>query len=137
MKQLLKREAVAQREAQSPNNPGGERDSSTTSPPCFAEALLDRAGMEIVSWVGSNRGAFVVAALEDVPNASPRVREILGAQDAKTKILEAAKAEGKNVGVKVNEAFRVITGFGGGGRMPREGALRGVLIVKGFFGFFR
>lgn len=105
MKQLLKREAAAQREAESSNDPGDENDSfTTTKVPSFAEGLLDRAGVEIVSWIRSNRGAFVLAALEDVPTVSPRLREILG-KAAKTKILEAANAEGTNVGVKVNEAL--------------------------------
>ncbi|CAM9405372.1 unnamed protein product [Scytosiphon promiscuus] len=97
MKQLLKREAEAQKE-----NADGDATTATdkTGAPWFADALLERAGGEISAWASKNRGGFVVAALDEVPSTSTGVRKVLGAKAAKARLIKDAKG-GDSMGAKV------------------------------------
>lgn len=104
MKQLLKREADAQKEgggkSTAAENGHDSGSGSGNSAPCFADALLEQAGEELPAWASKNRGAFVVAALEEVPSSSAGVRKVLGANPVKARLIKDAK-EGPSVGVKV------------------------------------
>lgn len=94
MKQLLKREAEAQ-----------QSDSSTgSSVPWFADALLEQAGKVLPTWVGSNRGCFVVEALEAVPSTKAGVRKVMEAKAVRTKLVNDAKT-GSSVAVKVRAFY--------------------------------
>lgn len=108
MKQLLKREAEAQQtdaatnSSDNNNNLHGSNGAApdATSPAWFADALLKHAGGSISGWAGSNRGSFVVSALEAVPSASAGVRKVMSGKAAKAKLVKDAR-EGKNMGAKV------------------------------------
>lgn len=102
MKQLLKREAEAQSQSQkqtheSKNGEATEGDDSSW----FADALVEHAGSSLVAWTGSNRGAFVVAALEEVPSAKKAVGKLLKTKAAREKLVQLAK-EGASMGAKVS-----------------------------------
>lgn len=94
MKQLLKREAEAQKEE------GEEAAQSASGAPWFANALLEEAGGALSAWASKNRGSFVVAALEGVPSASAGVREVLGKKAARARLVKEAK-NGNSMGAKV------------------------------------
>lgn len=101
MKQLLKREAEVQKTAGGGNvddgNGGGGGGGASA---CFADALLEQAGEYLSSWASKNRGAFVVAALEEVPSSRDGVREVLGAKLARARLIKEAK-NGSSMGAKV------------------------------------
>ncbi len=96
MKQLLKREA----EAQKGEGEGAEAAQAASGAPWFADALLEEAGGALSAWASKNRGGFVVAALEGVPTASAGVREVLGKKAARARLVKDAKG-GDSMGAKV------------------------------------
>ncbi|CAM9450433.1 unnamed protein product [Choristocarpus tenellus] len=108
MKQLLVWEADKQiTDASSPKG-------DLTSPPrtvWFADALMSRVAGKLLLWASSNRGAFVVAALETVPSCQAAVRTELGSAKAKLKLSKTVK-DSKGVEVLVEQ----LAGRGGRGR---------------------
>lgn len=102
MKQLLKREAEVQKggAGESKAADDGTGGGSGPSAPYFADALLEQAGEELSAWASNNRGAFVVAALEEVPSSSAGVRRVLGAKPVRARLIKDAKT-GSSMGVKV------------------------------------
>lgn len=104
MKQLLKREAEAQKEDADGDATIAAADKAGNSggsiAPWFADALLQRAGGELSAWASKNRGGFVVATLDEVPSASAGVRKVLGAKAAKARLIKDAKS-GDSMGAKV------------------------------------
>lgn len=109
MKQLLKREAEAQQQLADGNStkssPSESESVSASSGCCFADALVAHVGDGLAKWaMTSNRGAFVVVALEEVPSAKAAVRKILGKSAAKAGLVKVAR-DGKMMGPKVGEIF--------------------------------
>lgn len=101
MKQLLQREAEAQKGGEGGANDGDNGGSSSASgAPWFADALLKQAGGDLSAWACKNRGGFVVAALGGVPSASAGVQKVLGAKAARARLVKDAKAGG-SMGAKV------------------------------------
>lgn len=104
MKQLLHREAEAQlaesAAAAVPNRSGNANFAGDGGGPWFADALLEQAAEELSAWAGTNRGGFVVAALEKVPSAGAEVRRVMGAKGARAQLVKDAKT-GTSMGVKV------------------------------------
>lgn len=103
MKQLLKREAEAQK---GEGGEGEEAAQAAPGAPWFADALLEEAGGALSAWACKNRGGFVVAALEGVPSASAGVREVLGEKAARARLVKDAK-NGNSMGAKVCERMDV------------------------------
>lgn len=107
MKQLLKREAEAQKAGGGEVDGGNVGGGAPGASACFADALLEQAGGDLAAWASKNRGAFVVAALEEVPSSRLGVREVLGATPAKARLIKEAN-NGSSMGAKVGGSCRCL-----------------------------
>jgi pumilio family protein 6 len=69
----------------------------------FSEAFLERLGGKLVDVAGSNRGAFVVAALFKVKSIQPKVLKILRSQ--KKEVMNLSKQSKSSAGSKSNAGY--------------------------------
>lgn len=100
MKQLLKREAEAQTQSDQASA-GTPHESAPSVSCCFADALVEHVGNGLSKWAESNRGAFVVAALEAVPSAKDAVGKVFKVKAAKERLIKTAEG-GTSMGAKVS-----------------------------------